>query len=256
MDWSSYYPAFVVEREEGEKGPARLSQDVEIADIGCGFGGLLVALAPRFPNALMLGMFPPPRTSYAFQWVIFFTTRASSKPEILTNHTLPGLEIRTSVTEFVQERIHALRHQNPPPSTLYQNAACIRANTMKFLPNFFHHSQLRKIFLCFPDPHFKARKHKARIVSATLNSEYAYVLRPGGIVYTITDVEDLHTWMVGHFEAHRSFERVGESEVEADECVGVMRGETEEGKKVERNGGRKFVALFKRVEDPPWPVEE
>lgn len=221
MDWSSYYPAFVVEREEGEKGPARLSQDVEIADIGCGFGGLLVALAPRFPNALML-----------------------------------GLEIRTSVTEFVQERIHALRHQNPPPSSLYQNAACIRANTMKFLPNFFHHSQLRKIFLCFPDPHFKARKHKARIVSATLNSEYAYVLRPGGIVYTITDVEDLHTWMVGHFEAHRSFERVGESEVEADECVGVMRGETEEGKKVERNGGRKFVALFKRVEDPPWPVEE
>lgn len=27
----------------------------EFADIGCGFGGLLVALAPLFPNTLMLG---------------------------------------------------------------------------------------------------------------------------------------------------------------------------------------------------------
>lgn len=124
---------------------------------------------------------------------------------------------------------------------------------MKFLPNFFLPSQLKKIFLCFPDPHFKARKHKARIVSTTLNSEYAYVLRPGGKIYTITDVEDLHRWMVEHLEAHPSFERVGEEEVEGDECVHVMRTETEEGKKVERNGGRKFVAVFRRLEDPPWP---
>lgn len=28
---------------------------VEIADIGCGFGGLLVALAPKFPDTLLLG---------------------------------------------------------------------------------------------------------------------------------------------------------------------------------------------------------
>lgn len=35
--------------------PRRLSKDVEIADIGCGFGGLLVALAPLLPNQLLLG---------------------------------------------------------------------------------------------------------------------------------------------------------------------------------------------------------
>ena len=157
-----------------------------------------------------------------------------------------------SVTEYVQEKVRALRVQNAATNG-YQNASCMRANTMKFLPNFFSKSQLSKIFLCFPDPHFKQRKHKARIVSYTLNSEYAYVLKPGGIVYTITDVEDLHIWMTGHFERHPSFERVGEEEQEGDECVGVMRSETEEGKKVERNGGNKFVALFRRVEDPAWP---
>ena len=123
---------------------------------------------------------------------------------------------------------------------------------MKFLPNFFDKGQLTKMFICFPDPHFKARKHKARIVSATLNSEYAYILRPGGIVYTITDVEDLHMWMVEHLEAHPLFERMSKEEEEKDDCVRVMSTETEESKKVDRNKGPKYVALFRRLEDPPW----
>lgn len=81
------------------------------------------------------------------------------------------MEIRTSVTEFVQSKVKALRAQNAESDpTAYQNVACVRANSMKFLPNFFERGQLKKIFLCFPDPHFKARKHKARIVSLTLNS--------------------------------------------------------------------------------------
>ncbi|KAF2745566.1 tRNA methyltransferase [Sporormia fimetaria CBS 119925] len=232
MDWASYYPAYAVNKEiemtEGEShdhdqqqpaptphGP--ISKQVEIADIGCGYGGLLFALAPKFPETLILGM-----------------------------------EIRTAVTEYVQEKVRALRTQHLSTNS-YQNASCIRANTMKFLPNFFKKGQLSKIFLCFPDPHFKQRKHKARIVSYTLNSEYAYVLKPGGVVYTITDVEDLHKWMVGHLERHPSFERLNEEEEKSDECVEIMRMETEEGKKVTRNGGNKYVACFRRIEDPPWP---
>ncbi|KAI9814484.1 MAG: tRNA (guanine-N(7)-)-methyltransferase (tRNA(m7G46)-methyltransferase) [Thelocarpon impressellum] len=229
MDWSPFYPAFAVSgkgtastadaaaKDDGALPIRSLVKDIEVADIGCGFGGLLVALAPRLPHTLLVGM-----------------------------------EIRTQVTEFVQDRIRALRTQNAS-SGLYQNIACLRANTMKFMPNFFAKAQLGKIFLCFPDPHFKTRKHKARIVSTTLNSEYAFVLRPGGVVYTITDVEDLHRWMVEHFDAHPSFERLGQEAQDEDECVAVMRTETEEGRKVERNGGSKFVACFRRLEDPPWP---
>ncbi|KAG0649566.1 RNA methyltransferase [Hyphodiscus hymeniophilus] len=205
MDWSLLYPAFVEPAAEPGS-TSKLTQDVEVADIGCGFGGLLIALAPKLPKTLLLGM-----------------------------------EIRAQVTEYVQERIKALREKEGNEGQ-YQNAACLRANSMKFLPNFFKKSQLSKIFLCFPDPHFKARKHKARIVSTTLNSEYAYVVRPGGIIYTITDVEDLHNWMVQHFNAHLSFERVSEEEQEADECVKVMKTETEEGMKVTRNGGQNITA--------------
>ncbi|GIZ40201.1 hypothetical protein CKM354_000355300 [Cercospora kikuchii] len=227
MDWSQHYPHFIAPQNGDSKiengmpatagQPPAMTKQVTIADIGCGFGGLTFALSPKFPSNLIL-----------------------------------GLEIRTSVTSFVQDKARALRTQHAQTNG-YQNVSCVRANTMKFLPNFFHKSQLEKIFLCFPDPHFKARKHKARIVSTTLNSEYAFVVKPGGKVYTITDVEDLHLWMVEHLEAHPSFERVGEEEVERDECVSTMRVETEEGKKVERNNGKKFVAVFRRLEDPPWP---
>jgi tRNA (guanine-N7-)-methyltransferase len=172
------------------------------------------------------------------------------------------MELRNQVLDYVHSRISALRLQHPSisPSTIgaYQNVSALRTNTMKFLPNYFSRSQLSHIFLCFPDPHFKARKHKARIVSSQLCAEYAYVLRPGGKVYTITDVEELHLWMVKHFvgdeagQGRKMWEIVGDAENENDECVRVMREETEEGKKVTRNGGKKFVAVFRRREDPEW----
>ncbi len=67
MDWSPYYPAFISSEEglsssddqhapNNEASNVRaLVKDVEVADIGCGFGGLLVALGPRLPDSLLLG---------------------------------------------------------------------------------------------------------------------------------------------------------------------------------------------------------
>ena len=41
----------------------------------------------------------------------------------------------------------------------------MRTNCMKYLPNYFEKGQLQKIFICFPDPHFKAKNHRRRIVT-------------------------------------------------------------------------------------------
>ena len=44
MDWAGHFPTrFGTDRKP------------EFADIGCGFGGLLISLAPLFPETLMLG---------------------------------------------------------------------------------------------------------------------------------------------------------------------------------------------------------
>lgn len=57
---------------------------------------------------------------------------------------------------------------------------------MRYLPNFFVKNQLEKIFFCFPDPHFKAKNHRRRIISEILLTEYAYFLEPNGRLYTVT----------------------------------------------------------------------
>ena len=93
------------------------------------------------------------------------------------------------------DRIKALRHNaslEPNCETDYQNVACIRTNAMKHLPNFFNKGQLSTMFFLFPDPHFKEKKHKWRIISDSLLAEYAYLLKEGGRIYTNTDVHDLH----------------------------------------------------------------
>ena len=45
------------------------------------------------------------------------------------------------------------------------------------------------------DPHFKASMHRRRIISRAQLADYAYLLAPGGMLYTITDVPDLGAWM-------------------------------------------------------------
>ncbi|XP_026996491.1 tRNA (guanine-N(7)-)-methyltransferase isoform X1 [Tachysurus fulvidraco] len=211
MDWSQLYPEYFSSDREQMESQGRSTQ-VEFADIGCGYGGLLVELSPLFPDRLIL-----------------------------------GLEIRVKVSDYVQDRIRSLRASEPGK---YQNIACLRSNAMKYLPNFFSKGQLSKMFFLFPDPHFKKTKHKWRIISPTLLAEYAYTLRVRGLVYTMTDVEEVNLWMVKHFTEHPLFSQVSEEELKDDIIVSRLGTCTEEGKKVKRNGGKNFLAVFRRVEDP------
>ena len=115
--------------------------------------------------------------------------------------------------------------------------------------------QLEKIFFCFPDPHFKAKNHRRRIINEPLLSEYAYALCPDGRLYCITDVEELHLWHVAKCTAHSLFERITDEEelLRTDPCVMAIINETEEGKKVSRMNGKKYFAVFRRRRDDELP---
>ena len=161
-----------------------------------------------------------------------------------------GMEIRVKVSTYVQERIKALRLQHSNVDPGYNNIACIRSNAMKHMPNFFGKGQVEKMFFLFPDPHFKKQKHKWRIISPQLLAEYAYVLAIGARVYLATDVKDLYDWMVGHFNDHPLFQSLDSVAMKEDAVVDKLFDSTEEGKKVTRNGGQKFIAVYVRIDDP------
>ncbi|XP_046385623.1 tRNA (guanine-N(7)-)-methyltransferase isoform X2 [Ischnura elegans] len=171
MDWSKLYPKhYPPEDPYAVQGKTKM---VEFADIGCGYGGLLVTLSDKYPETLMLGM-----------------------------------EIRV---------------------------------------------KLKKMFFLYPDPHFKKAKHKWRIINTQLLAEYAYCLAIGGLIYTVTDVKDLHDWMVHHISNHPLFEQCSEADLESDPVVSYLFESSEEGKKVSRNHGDKFLAVFRRIEAPQLP---
>lgn len=207
MDWRALYPFFF------DYTTQKLKKKVEFLDVGCGYGGLLISLSKEFPDKLSL-----------------------------------GLEIRVQITQYVEDRIIALRNQNKNNTVVnYQNISVIRTNSMKFLPNFLTKGQLSKMFFCFPDPHFKQKKKKARIITSTLLSEYAFFLRQDGILYTITDVEELHNWMKTQLDNHPLFEILDQEWEKNDKCVSLIYNCTEEGIKVTRNNGNKWIACYRRV---------
>ena len=138
MDWSELYPALKEDggaegRRSGYKGDGK----VRFVDVGCGFGGMLIELGKHFPDTLSLGM-----------------------------------EIRSKVSKYVEERIISLRGQavesmrgnreggSSAGHPHYQNVAVIRTNTMKYLLNYFEKGQLEKLFFLFADPHFKKKNHR------------------------------------------------------------------------------------------------
>lgn len=55
------------------------------------------------------------------------------------------------------------------------------------------------------------------------------MVRVGGIIYTIMDVEELGVWMKSCSEGHPLFESVAKEELQADPIVKLLGSITEEG---------------------------
>lgn len=189
------------------------SDRVQWCDIGCGYGGLLACLSAAFPDKTML-----------------------------------GLEIRDRVAEFCRRRVMEMRKEYPGS---YGNVAFERSNAMKYLPNYFAKGSLEKLFFCYPDPHFKKKKNRQRIISTQLLAEYAYVLEEGsGIAYVVTDVPELFDWMVERFEQHPLFERRSDEQHAADPVSRFVRDMTDEAQRVDKSDRGKQDASFRRIMNP------
>ena len=78
------------------------------------------------------------------------------------------------------------------------------------------------------------------------------MLAPNAMLFQITDVPDLYNWMQMHLEKHPLFERVPDEQLSDDDqaALGCVKSETEEGKKVTRNGGGRQWATWRRIPDP------
>jgi tRNA (guanine-N7-)-methyltransferase len=132
----------------------------------------------------------------------FLLAMAPLRPD--RNHL--GLEIRRPLVEAAEadRRRQGLTNL----SFVYGNA---NVNLPDWLP-LLQPSQLELVTLQFPDPWFKQRHHKRRVLQPALLLAIAAALSPGSRLFLQSDVEDLITPMRQLVEASGGFEPAGPEE--------------------------------------------
>ncbi|KAF7456645.1 tRNA -methyltransferase family protein [Cryptosporidium felis] len=202
------YPINYSENKVTSARSVEIGNQLKILDLGCGYGGLLVWLSEQYKEKLSLGM-----------------------------------EIREKVTNYVGERILSMQQNGT-----CRNISVVKTNAMKYLPNYIKRHQLEKIFICFPDPHFKRKNWRRRIVSYSTVPLYWYLLQEGGLIYIVTDVFEYFEWAIKVMDTYKTlFERIPEDSLNSDPCVTAIKTSTEEAKKVERSNSPAYSCVYRTL---------
>lgn len=86
---------------------------------------------------------------------------------------------------------------------------CNANNSLLALLQSLPSGTLQRVTIQFPDPWFKKRHQKRRVVQPELVEALAQYLIPGGMVLLQSDVEQVAVEMCDRFQAHSAFTRQG-----------------------------------------------
>jgi tRNA (guanine-N7-)-methyltransferase len=122
----------------------------------------------------------------------FLIERAARDPDAL----FVGVEIRRELV--VATNADCVRQG-------LRNLRCVFANMSVDMGRLFEDASVARFFLNFPDPWFKSRQHKRRVMSPGLADEIARALARGGELFVQTDIFALALDAMAAFEAHPAF---------------------------------------------------
>lgn len=149
-----------------------------------------------------------------------------------------GLEIR----EPLVVEANKLRHKLELTNLHY--LFCNVNNSLRPLLSSISQGTLQRVTIQFPDPWFKNRHSKRRMVKPELVAELAEFLTPGGIVFLQSDIEFLAVEMCDRFAEHPAFQRHGTGEWLAENPLPVR---TEREVVTINKGEPVYRAVFERM---------
>lgn len=117
------------------------------------------------------------------------------------NWNFLGLEIREPLVEQAQSWRDELGLSNL--HYLFCNANNSARPLLESLPS----GVLQTVSIQFPDPWFKRKQQKRRVVQPELVEELSQFLVPGGTLFIQSDVVEVATDMRDRFDAHPAFQR-------------------------------------------------
>ncbi|HAG82667.1 MAG TPA: tRNA (guanosine(46)-N7)-methyltransferase TrmB [Cyanobacteria bacterium UBA12227] len=114
-----------------------------------------------------------------------------------------GLEIREPLVQQANALVSELKLSN------LHYIFCNVNNSLPPLLNYFPKGTLQRVTIQFPDPWFKKRQAKRRLVQPKLVNDLATYLAIGGYVFLQSDIEIVAKEMCDRFNEHPAFNRQG-----------------------------------------------
>ncbi|MEA5603406.1 tRNA (guanosine(46)-N7)-methyltransferase TrmB [Nostoc sp. UHCC 0252] len=165
----------------------------------------------------------------------FLLKMASIEP----NWNYLGLEIREPLV------VEANKLRSELALTNLHYLFCNVNNSLRSLLSSLPPGSLQRVTIQFPDPWFKTRHAKRRVVQPELVAELASYLAVGGVVFVQSDMEFIAVEMRDRFAAHPAYQKVGTEEWLAENPLPVP---TEREIGTQKKGEPVYRALFERVE--------
>lgn len=161
--------------------------------------------------------------------------------QMLPDWNFLGLEIREPLVLAANKSRDQLNLTNL--HYLFSNVNNSLQSFLSSLPS----GTLQRVTIQFPDPWFKTRHAKRRVVQPQLVAELASFLQVGGSVFLQSDLEFIASEMCDRFCENPAFARVGGEIWLTDNPLPVA---TEREIATQAKGEPVYRALFKRVEKP------
>ncbi len=161
----------------------------------------------------------------------------SSMAQLEPGWNFLGLEIREPLVQEANTRRDKLGLTN------LHYLFCNVNNSLRSLLSSFPTGTLQRVTIQFPDPWFKNRHAKRRLVQPELVAELATYLTVEGVVFLQSDIEALAVEMCDRFAAHPAFQRQGGQEWLAENPLPVP---TEREKSTLSRGEPVYRSLFVR----------
>jgi tRNA (guanine-N7-)-methyltransferase len=127
------------------------------------------------------------------------------------------------------------------------NLRCVFANMSVDMPRLFAPGSVSRFFLNFPDPWFKSRQHKRRVIGPGLIAEIARALAPGGELFVQTDIFALALDAMAELEALAPMTFVSAGEPWTFLRANPFAAKSRRERQCETEGARIWRLLYSRV---------
>ena len=144
----------------------------------------------------------------------FLCAYAQAHPE----RRIAGLEVREAFCDEARLRLEQAG---------VENAAVVWVDATRYLASVLPEGCIERAFVSFPDPWFKKRHHKRRLIQGDFLEQLHRVMAPGGEFLLQSDNEELAEFMLEAVENSGLFDNQLGAYVQADEPFSEVQTERE-----------------------------